>query len=199
MTTTTRIEAGANVRNVHGIPGLSLLTGAVPAEGAARILSSLQNEAWKRWQRRRGFLQQDFGFEYDYTSRGASRTVAIPDEIKALFPAVREAGWTGPDPTQVSAILYPTGGHLGVHIDSDAFGPEVGGISLETEWPIRFSRYRQGDYEDIPLPVLSAYVMRQDARERWYHQIRPCWRGERVSLTFRTMSPGTHQPWKRKQ
>lgn len=176
------------VETVHGIEGLSLLRNAAGREAAEHILANLRNEVHARWRHWRPFSRQDFGFEYDIGSRGAKPTTPIPDEIRALFPTLRAAGWRGEDPTQVIVTRYPRGGSLGAHIDSPVFGPEVAGISLGTEWPIHFSRGRRGRQENIPLPVLSAYVMRSAARQDWYHQVPPCFDGERISLTFRTMA-----------
>lgn len=177
------------VERVHGIDGLSLLRDAAGPEAAQRILENLRGEVHARWRHWRPFSRQDFGFEYDISSRGANPTTPIPPEIRALFPALRAAGWKGDDPTQVIVTRYPRGGSLGAHVDSPVFGPEVAGISLGAEWPIHFSRGRRGRQENIPLPVLSAYVMRGSARQDWFHQVPPCFDGERISLTFRTMAP----------
>lgn len=179
------------VEPVHGIDGLSLLRNAVAAEAAERILRNLRCEVHAKWRHWRPFSRQDFGFEYDISSRGANPTTPIPPEIRALFPPLREAGWQGDDPTQVIVTRYPRGGSLGAHIDSPVFGPEIAGISLGAEWPIHFSRGRHGQKENIPLPVLSAYVMREGARRDWFHRVPPCYDGERISLTFRTMAAGT--------
>lgn len=182
------------IERLHGIDGLSLARHAVSAEAAAQIVERLRGEHWQQWRHWRPFSRQDFGFEYDLSSRGVNPTTPIPEEIAALFPALRAAGWTGEDPTQVIVTRYPSGGSLGAHIDSPVFGPEVGGISLETEWPIVFSQRRQGPHESIPLPVLSAYVMRETARTSWFHQIPPTMAGERISLTFRTLAPKDQRP-----
>ena len=107
-----------------------------------------------------------------------------------LFPALRAAGWQGEaDPTQVIVTRYPPGGRLGPHVDSAVFGPEVAGVSLCAEWPLAF-RLKKGDPEVlVPMPVLSAYVMRGPAREQWTHRV-PAGKWERISLTFRTLREG---------
>ena len=175
------------VTNVNGIPGLSLLRSALNDDTAARIHRALSAEQWSRWQHWRPFSRQDFGYQYDLSTRGAMPTTPIPAELAALFPLLRAAGWQGPDPTQVIVTRYPRGGSLGRHIDAPIFGAEIGGISLGAEWPILFSR--SGRNNLIPLPVLSTYVMRERARTDWFHQVPPCHDGERISLTFRTMAP----------
>ena len=177
------------VSDVRGIPGLSLLRMAMDAELGQRISDALRSEIWKRWTWTGSkFARQDFGYEYDIKSRLATPTDPIPEELKTLFPALRAAGWTGDDPTQVIVTRYPRGGSLGAHIDSDTFGPIVAGVSLEAEWPILYS-LRRGYDRAIPLPVLSAYVMTGPAREDWFHRVPPNWNDERISLTFRTMNP----------
>ena len=176
------------ITDVHGIPGLSLLPTAIDAELASRVSSALRSQRWKRWTwTYTKFARQDFGYEYNLRSRIATPTDPIPDELKALFPALRAAGWTGEEPNQVIVTRYPRGGSLGPHIDSDTFGPIIAGISLEAEWPISFS-IRRGQDHSIRLPVLSAYVMEEEARNRWFHRIPPNYEAERerISLTFRT-------------
>ena len=111
------------VERVHGIEGLSLLGDAASPEAAERILENLRGEVHARWRHWRPFSRQDFGFEYDINSRGANAAAPIPPEIRALFPALRAAGWRGDDPTQVIVTRYPRGGSLGTHIDSPVFGP----------------------------------------------------------------------------
>ena len=187
------------IERLHGIDGLSLIRHAISAEAAARIVERLQGEHWQRWRHWRPFSRQDFGHTYDLSSRGVEPAMPIPEEIAALFPALREAGWTGGDPTQVIVTRYPSGGSLGPHIDSPVFGPEIGGLSLETEWPIVFSQRRHGPHESIPLPVLSAYVMRDTARTSWFHQIPPTIAAERISLTFRTLAANRPRPRERKR
>ena len=183
-----RTAGAVRRRDVAGVRGLSLLTGATDAELARAILEGLETERWKRWRHYRPFERQDFGYDYEISSREVHETTPMPEEIRALFPALRAAGWTGPDPTQCIVTRYPEGGSLGPHIDAEAFGPVIGGVSLCNEWPIVFSRGRAGTEERIPLPTLSAYVMQGPARTSWTHRIpRTERRGRRTSLTFRTV------------
>ena len=191
----------STIQDVQDIQGLTLLPNAIDAETASRIVTALEGELWKPWSYWRKFSRQDFGYEYDITSRLATPTTAIPDELRALFPMLRDAGWTGGDPTQVIVNRYPRGGTLNRHIDAPIFGPEVAALSLQTEWPIVFDRHRR-NVTSIPQPVHSAYVMRGEARSGWFHTVPPNYDGQRISLTFRTMSAkgaqaGRSQPWRR--
>ena len=61
-----------------------------------------------------------------------------------------------------------------------SLGPEVAAVSLGAQWPIVVSRRRHGPREVIPLPALSAYVMRGLARTDWFHQIPPRHQAERA-------------------
>ena len=180
------------VENVGGVAGLSLLREAVPAELAQRIVRRLQGEHWKRWTHRQPFSRQEFGYEYNIRGGTAAATDPIPGDLLELVPAIRAAGWEGPDPTQVIVNRYPRGGGIRAHIDKNIFGPEIAAVSLETEWPIIFSPSYYGAENLIALPVLSAYVMRGDARTRWYHKIAPQQSPERISITFRTMAGDQH-------
>ena len=184
-----RTDSGANTEHqVAGISGLSLLRAAISKERAATIADGLRDERWAQWRHWRPFSRQDFGFAYDIGSRGVGGAAPIPDEVRALFPALRDAGWVGPEPTQVIVTRYPRGGSLGTHIDSAVFGTEIAGLSLGTEWPILFSTNKYEPAKQIALPVLSAYVMRGAARTSWFHRIPPNHDGERISLTFRTLA-----------
>lgn len=181
---------GENVsERVAGIAGLSLLRHAIDAETAAAIATGLAEQKWTRWRHYRPFARQEFGYEYGISTQSVRTAEAIPAEVAALFPALREAGWTGPDPTQVIVNRYQPGGSISRHIDAQVFGPVIAAISLGTEWPVRFTR--RGTARSIPMPVLSAYVMRGDARASWFHEVPACLDAERVSLTFRTLVPGT--------
>ena len=187
MTSTER----SRIERVAGIEGLSLLTAAVSPELAARIVARLRGEHWKRWTDRRPFSRQEFGYEYNIGFGGAAPTDPIPAEMAELFPAIRDAGWNGPDPTQVIVNCYPRGGSIGTHIDKNIFGPEIAAVSFETEWPIVFAPSYHAAGEAIALPVNSAYVMKGPARERWYHRIAPQNAPGRISITFRTMGADT--------
>ena len=179
---------GQNVEHdVFGIKGLSLMRAAIPQETAEQIVRNLQENTWKAWNHMKPFSRQDFGYDYVIGDRNITPTTAIPEEMKALFPALRAAGWESADPTQLIVTRYPRKGSLGRHIDAPVFGPEIAGVSLETEWPIIFNSRRSGGDINIPLPVLSIYVMRGEARTNWFHRIPPTVRDARISLTFRTL------------
>ena len=132
--TENRSRAGQQrITDVNGIPGLSLLPTAVDAELASRVVSALRSQRWKRWTwTYTKFARQDFGYEYDLRSRIATPTDAIPDGLKALFPALRAAGWTGEDPNQVIVTRYPPrgitrGAHRLGHVRPDHRRHQPGG------------------------------------------------------------------------
>ena len=102
----------------------------------------------------------------------------------AGLPAAQEPG----PPADLRARLRLEMATLRAHIGFDTFGPTIAGVGLETEWPL-CSGIRKGDDIAIPLPVRSACVMQGQARDNWFHQVPPTCNGERISLTFRTMSP----------
>lgn len=183
---------GNIITDLGGIPGLNLARAALTPKAAHRIVSGLVSEEWQNWNLKyRAFSRQDFGHYYDIGARSASRPAPpIPGPIRELFPALRAAGWEGPDPTQCIVTLYPPGGALRWHIDNPAFGPTIAGVSLEAEWPIEFSPKggsKTRDTRAMPLPVLSAYVMKDGARTEWFHQVPRQYGRARISLTFRTM------------
>ena len=181
-----------------GILNLSLVTGALTKQQETEIVDGLRAERWQRWNRQyKAFIRQEFGRYYDIGGRSANVPAPpIPEEMRRLFPALRDAGWRGPDPTQCIVTAYPSGGGLGWHIDNPQFGPVIAGVSLEAEWPILFAPMnhfrrrdkRQSAERSIPLPRGSVYVMNGGARTNWYHHIPRRHGAPRISLTFRTMA-----------
>ena len=134
----------AKMRRHRDVRGLTLLAGAVPQETAEALLRALEGEEWARWRYWRPFSRQDFGFEYDISSRGLNPATPIPAAMRDLFPALRTAGWTGADPEQVIVTRYPPGGKLSRHIDAPVFGGVIAGLSLGAVWPIVFEPPRWG-------------------------------------------------------
>ncbi len=88
-------------------------------------------------------------------------------------------------------------GEINCHVDSVKFsGGVVAGVSLVSASVMRISRiFENGKeyYVDMVLPPRSLYILKDEARYDWDHEILRgiCWNGEiikatrRVSLIFR--------------
>jgi alkylated DNA repair dioxygenase AlkB len=127
-----------------------------------------------------------YGFEYDFSSRQASATHAIPGFLAPIQE--RAAGWAGLQAQQiVEAIIteYPAGAPIGWHRDVPQFEIIIG-ISLAGSCRMRFKPYRkEGGIASLTLEPRSIYAMRGAARWNYQHSI-PAVTELRYSVTFRT-------------
>jgi alkylated DNA repair protein (DNA oxidative demethylase) len=128
------------------------------------------------------------GLRYDYSSRVLRKGEPIPEELvpimhqAAEFAALREG-------ELVEAIVnrYPLGGSVGWHQDAPVYDVIVG-VSLGAACTIQFRTEEASErrvFEQL-LDSGSACIMRDDVRNSWQHRIPPT-KGERVSLTFRSL------------
>ncbi len=128
------------------------------------------------------------GLRYDYSSRVLRKGEPIPEELvpimhqAAEFAALREG-------ELVEAIVnrYPLGGSVGWHHDAPVYDVIVG-VSLGAACTIQFRTEEASErrvFEQL-LDSRSACIMRDDVRNSWQHRIPPT-KGERVSLTFRSL------------
>jgi alkylated DNA repair dioxygenase AlkB len=128
----------------------------------------------------------EYGFEYDFTSRQASATEAIP----AFLADLREKAskWAGVATEEiVKAVIaeYPPGAPIGWHRDVPQFDMIIG-ISLGSSCTMRFKPYKKtGRIISITLERRSAYIMRGEVRWNYQHSIAPV-KELRYSITFRT-------------
>ncbi|HEY6894144.1 MAG TPA: alpha-ketoglutarate-dependent dioxygenase AlkB, partial [Rhodanobacteraceae bacterium] len=85
---------------------------------------------------------------------------------------------------------YRPGAPIGWHRDKPAYGTVVG-ISLGSACRMRFRpwdmRHDRNAAVALELAPRSLYVMRDDIRWRWQHQIPPV-KALRYSITFRTLA-----------
>lgn len=176
------------LERIAEVSGLTLAEGLIDPETCGRVAAAARAEGWREMYRK--FCRRDYGYDYNITSRSSTKLGdgSLPAWLTELLPALREAGWTGPDPDRVLVTQYPEGsGALGRHIDSAAFGPVIAGVTVEGGmWPIWFTRNGRLPVR-VNLPLGSIYVMQGDARTSWFHEIRETagW-GPRMSLTYRT-------------
>ena len=129
----------------------------------------------------------EYGFEYDFSSRRASATQAIPS---FLFPVrERAAAFAGILPKEIiEAVVteYPPGAPIGWHRDVPQFEIIIG-ISLAGSARMRFKPYKkEGKIFSIILEPGSIYVIRGPARWQFQHSI-PAVESLRYSITFRTL------------
>jgi alkylated DNA repair dioxygenase AlkB len=139
----------------------------------------------------RGYIAKrrivEYGFEYDFTSRRATATKAIPDFLSPF--ADRAAAWAGLQANQlVEAVIteYEAGAPIGWHRDVPQF-EEILGISLNSTCRMRFKPYKAaGKIASVTLQPRSIYLLQGSARWKYQHSIPPV-SGLRYSITFRTL------------
>jgi DNA oxidative demethylase len=129
----------------------------------------------------------DYGFEYDFTSRKASETKAIPDFLKAFQRRAAELAQVEADEIGEAIITeYPAGAPIGWHRDVPQFETIIG-ISLASSCRMRLKPYKgEGKIVSIELEPRSSYVISSEARWNYQHSI-PAVKELRYSITFRTL------------
>jgi alkylated DNA repair dioxygenase AlkB len=129
----------------------------------------------------------EYGFEYDFGSRRATVTTAIPDFLRPVRE--KAATWAGIRPDEiVEAVIteYAAGAPIGWHRDVPQFELIIG-ISLNSSCRLRFKPYKQeGKITSVTLQPRSAYVLQRAARWKYQHSI-PAVQALRYSVTFRTL------------
>lgn len=135
-----------------------------------------------------------YGSDY-ITAKRSARNPAPP--IPDFLISVRDgaAGIAGVDAnTMMQAIIwrFPPKAGIDWHVDNRAFGPVVCGVSLGS--PAVMHLEKSGTKVQQYLEVGSLYVLRDEARYEWKHKVDGI-KGERFSITFRSMEPDTRIQW----
>lgn len=120
---------------------------------------------------------RQYGYAYDYSKRGIGKKIDVfPDCIKELISLIPEIAMDEKvEPTsyfnQCIANRYLQGEGIGVHSDHRSFGNVIACFTLQNGIEMEF---RRGDeVHKIYVEPRSLYVMKDDARWKWDHQIRP--------------------------
>jgi alkylated DNA repair dioxygenase AlkB len=165
-----------------------------PAEEQT-LLSTLRELPLKEAQYRQYTARRrtvNFGFSYDFTHLQSRSAPPIPDFLTPL--RTRAADWLGvPAEAFVQALIaeYRPGTPLGWHRDVPDF-EQIVGISLAGTARLRFRPYpwspeKKSQVFALELAPRSAYILRDQARWGWQHQVPPT-KELRYSITFRTAS-----------
>lgn len=132
----------------------------------------------------------NYGSSYDFTHLESRSAPPIPEFLGWLRE--RAAEWVGVGPEDfVQALIseYQPGTPLGWHRDVPDFETIVG-ISLAGAARLRFRPYpwkpeKKAQVFALDLAPRSAYILRDEARWGWQHQVPPT-KVLRYSITFRT-------------
>jgi alkylated DNA repair dioxygenase AlkB len=129
----------------------------------------------------------EYGWEYDFSSRKASRAEPIPEFLVPLRArAAQEAQVTPAELVEAVVTEYPPGAPIGWHRDVPQFETIIG-ISLLSSCRMRLKPYRtEGKLVSVILEPRSLYVISGVARWQFQHSI-PAVESLRYSITFRTL------------
>jgi len=172
-----------------GVKGLVVREDFISEAQEVVLLEHINAAEWNTTLKRR---TQHYGYEYNYTSRGAKKTQSIPDYAMAIAQKLVDDGLIKQLPDQLIINEYKPGQGIAAHVDKrDIFGDEIVSISLGADVPMVFTRGTET--QTIPLARRSAIILTGEARYTWSHAIEgkkqdngvP--RGTRVSMTFRKM------------
>ena len=134
-------------------------------------------------------MVRHFGLRYDYASRTLREAETIPRQLKPqIRRAERFAGLSEGAIVEALVNRYPPGAGVGWHNDADVYKTIVG-ISLGSGCSIQFKTKDAGELQTFEKHLMprSAYIMRDDVRDKWQHRIPPT-KNERYSLTLRSLS-----------
>jgi alkylated DNA repair dioxygenase AlkB len=163
----------------------------IDAAEERRLLEAMRPLTFKPFEFQ-GFLGNrevvSFGWRYDFSGGGISKTNDIPEFLLPLRAAA--AAFSGLEPAQLQQVLltkYPPGSTIGWHKDRSVFG-EVIGISLLSPCTFRFRKKIGAKWERASIVVepRSAYLLQGPARTDWEHGI-PAVEALRYSITFRNL------------
>ena len=129
-----------------------------------------------------------YGVQYTFESAAISPGEPIPNWLTTVRSrAARLLTVTDEALAEALVTYYPAGATIGWHRDAPPFG-DVVGISLGSSCELRFQRGSGADRRVFQqrLEPRSAYILAEQARNRWQHSIPPV-EADRYSLTFRTL------------
>ena len=163
------------------VPGLQIVENWITPEEEVQLLERIGANHWELSLKRR---VQQFGPIYNYSTKKLDPAQReIPEWIIPFLDRIEE--WFERKPEQIIVNEYKIGQGISKHIDSPLFGPTVASLSLMNDAVMEMGRY-SGEKMILPVPKLSLAVMKDAARNDWYHAI-PNVAAERISITFRTV------------
>ncbi|HVE14201.1 MAG TPA: alpha-ketoglutarate-dependent dioxygenase AlkB [Elusimicrobiota bacterium] len=158
-------------------------------ETKALLGSLLAEKGWEGVSGARGARQVlQYGKRYVYSSRGLGEAPAPPERLAGLVPL--EDGSCSWD--QIIVNRYLSGQKITPHVDNvKHFGGCVACVSLGAAAVVTFATPSGRVVFRQKVEDGSLYVMTGDARYTYTHQADPPQGEMRLSITFRTLGPGT--------
>ncbi len=126
-----------------------------------------------------------YGWIYSYDRSGIKKTIELPECLSNLTNKMNEYLNKNIKFDQLIINKYEEGQAINAHIDhTKFFGDTILCLTLMNSVTAIFS---QGNIKiEVILEPLSAYIMTNDARYKWTHEMKQS-HGTRISLTYRTI------------
>jgi DNA oxidative demethylase len=137
-------------------------------------------------------LVRHFGYGYDFEAHRITEGEPMPEPLATLARQAEEfAGLEDGSFVEALFTFYPVGAGISWHRDRPAFGDHIVGVSLGAPCRLQLRRGEGTDRQvfEQTLEPRSVYLLGGPARREWQHHIPPT-RGDRYSLTFRTLQAG---------
>ena len=181
---------------IESVPGLLLIKDFITKAEEDQLLTEINKMPWSNKLKRR---VQQYGYEYDYTSRNAANSLGpLPDFLTFTVDRIMEHSLSTMRPDQCIVNEYEPGQGISNHVDiPHLFGDEIISISLASDVIMEFTS-PDSKKVSVLLPRRSAVILEGDARYKWKHGIparkkdqlengNVLIRGKRISLTYRYM------------
>jgi len=143
---------------------------------------------------------RQYGYEYNYRANPRKlKKLNIPPQLLCIADTIYKYKLIGQKPNQIIINKYEPGQGIAAHVDNQTyFTGDIATLSLGSEYIMTFrSLVDKSIHYDVLLPVGSLAVMKDDAIDKWTHEIvnrrtdtingNTIKRGTRISITFRTV------------
>jgi len=186
-------------------PGAHYIPDFISQREETRLISLIDSSDWITDLKRR---VQHYGYRYDYRTRGIDYSMylgVLPQWAEYFAKELFRCGLMPIVADQVIVNEYLPGQGIAPHIDcTPCFEDSIVSISLGSDCIMNLIRPSDGTQIDIPLASRSVISLRDDARYKWQHGIKPVKsdiindvrvaRARRISLTFRKVKmSGNHR------
>lgn len=190
------------------LPGFYYFKNIIDKELSDNIIKYLNNQEWKGISAsENGRKVQQYGFEYNYITRGDSEYKKIQDipeilmnlqkiALNTVKEVVSEEIFNESKLNQCIVNKYEPKQGISAHIDKISFGPVIACFTLGSGTTMTFTTIRNKEKITIEKYVESnsLYIMSDESRYSWMHEIKPrvaddgVRRGTRISVTFRSVN-----------
>lgn len=169
--------------------GFTLVNDIIDKNYESELIKKINKEKWNSTLKRR---TMHFGYEYNYLNKNLTIAPNIPIWALELCNMLKEKELIKEIPNQLIINEYIKGQGISKHIDSNVFDRIIFTISLLTDCKMIFRHIKDDKIYSVNIPARSFYIMEDEARYKWTHEIPNLISGRRISLTFRYVTLPYH-------